>query len=106
MITHALQRVLVICHWQAAKLFVTLLRRSANTMVWNQASQLLGWRAQAMPEPELHVGEFGYNQDNTKEIIAMATKTTKTKAKRLSKSKRIHVRRLKQIAGKTAAIPS
>ena len=36
----------------------------------------------------------------------MATKTTKSKAKRLSKSKRIHTRRLKQIAGKTAAIPS
>jgi hypothetical protein len=36
----------------------------------------------------------------------MATKTTKKKAKRLSKGKRIHARRLKQIAGKTSAVPT
>ena len=36
----------------------------------------------------------------------MATKTSKTKAKRLSKGKRIHARRLKQVAGKTASVPS
>jgi hypothetical protein len=36
----------------------------------------------------------------------MATKTAKKTTKRLSKSKRIHARRVKQIAGKTSAGPS
>ena len=36
----------------------------------------------------------------------MAATTTKTKAKRLPKGKRIHARRLKQIARKTGAVVS
>ncbi len=36
----------------------------------------------------------------------MATTPTKTKAKRLPKGKRIHARRVKQLARKTGAVPS
>ena len=35
----------------------------------------------------------------------MADKTSQTKQKRMSKSQRLHVRRLKQAAGKAVAVP-
>jgi hypothetical protein len=39
-----------------------------------------------------------------KELILMADKTSKTKPKRLSKSQRTHVRRLKQAAHKAGIV--
>jgi hypothetical protein len=40
-----------------------------------------------------------------KEKIKMATEVTKKNTKRLSKSQRTHIRRLKQEAGKTGPLP-
>jgi hypothetical protein len=57
-----------------------------------------------MAEPE-H-GRITVSEGKGKELTSMATKTSKTTPKRLSKSQRIHARRLKQAARKAGTTHS